>query len=61
MKVDLEDQVSGMRYTIHNASHTVIDVEVLDEDGTYRPIDETRTYIVAVTESSDTAVQPVCY
>ena len=43
-------QVSGMRYTIHTASHTVSDVEVLDEDGTYRPIDETRTYIVAVTE-----------
>ena len=43
-------QVSGIRYTVHTASHTVSDVEVLDEDGTYQPIDETQTYIVAVTE-----------
>ncbi|MCR4809740.1 MAG: bifunctional metallophosphatase/5'-nucleotidase [Prevotella sp.] len=43
-------QVSGMRYTIHTASHTVSDVEVLDANGTWQPIDETRTYTVGVAD-----------
>ena len=43
-------QVSGIRYTVHTVSHTVSDVEVLDEDGTYQPLDEAQIYIVAVTE-----------
>lgn len=40
-------QVSGIRYTIHTASHTVSDVEVMDANGTYQPIDADRKYTVA--------------
>ena len=42
--------VSGMRYTIHTASHTVSNVDVLDANGVYQPIDETSTYTVAVSD-----------
>lgn len=42
-------QVSGIRYTIHTASHTVSGVEVLDKaSGVYKPLDPVRTYSVAL-------------
>ena len=40
-------QVSGMRFTIHTASHTVSDVEVMDANGVYQPIDANQKYTVA--------------
>jgi 2',3'-cyclic-nucleotide 2'-phosphodiesterase (5'-nucleotidase family) len=43
-------QVSGMRYTIHTASHIVSDVEVMDTEGTYQPIVETQMYTVALSD-----------
>ena len=43
-------QCSGLRFTIHSKSHTVSDIEILQEDGTYVPIDMNRTYSVAVTD-----------
>ena len=43
-------QCSGLRFTIHSKSHTVSDIEILPEDGTYTPIDMNRTYSVAVTD-----------
>ena len=42
-------QCSGLRFTIHSKSHTVSDIEILQEDGTYQPIDMQRTYSVALT------------
>lgn len=42
-------QVSGMRFTIHSKSHRVSDIEILQEDGSYKPIDMHRTYSVAIT------------
>ena len=42
-------QCSGLRYTIHSKSHTVSDIEILQEDGSYAPIDMKRTYSVALT------------
>lgn len=42
-------QVSGLRFTIHSKSHRVSDIEILQEDGTYKPIDMQRTYSVALT------------
>ena len=42
-------QVSGLRFTVHSKSHTVSDIEILQEDGTYKPIDMQRTYSVALT------------
>ena len=42
-------QCSGLRFTIHSKSHTVSDIEILQEDGTYKPIDMQRTYSVALT------------
>ena len=42
-------QVSGLRFTIHSKSHTVSDIEILQEDGNYTPIDMNRTYSVALT------------
>ena len=42
-------QSSGLRFTIHSKSHTVSDIEILQEDGTYKPIDMQRTYSVALT------------
>lgn len=41
-------QCSGLKYTIHTASHTVTDVLVADDDD-YEPIDLDDTYTVAVT------------
>lgn len=41
-------QVSGIRFTVHTATKTVSDVEVLDkETGAYEPIDPARTYSIA--------------
>ena len=42
-------QCSGLRFTIHTKSHTVSDIEILQEDGTYAPLDMKRTYSVALT------------
>jgi 2',3'-cyclic-nucleotide 2'-phosphodiesterase (5'-nucleotidase family) len=42
-------QCSGLRFTIHSKSHTISDVEVLKEDGTYVPLDENHTYSVTMT------------
>jgi 2',3'-cyclic-nucleotide 2'-phosphodiesterase (5'-nucleotidase family) len=43
-------QVSGLRFTIHIKSHTVSDIEIQQEDGSYAPIDMQRTYSVALTD-----------
>ena len=41
-------QVSGIRFTVHTATRTVSDVEVLNkETGAYEPIDPARTYSIA--------------
>lgn len=41
-------QVSGLRFTIHAAEHTISDVEVLNkETNAYEPIDPEKTYTVA--------------
>lgn len=42
-------QCSGLRYTIHSKSHTVSDIEILQADGSYAPIDMQRSYSVALT------------
>ena len=42
-------QVSGLRFTIHSKSHRVSDIEILQADGSYKPIDMQRTYSVALT------------
>jgi len=42
-------QCSGLRFTIHSKSHTVSDIEILQADGKYAPIDMQRTYSVALT------------
>ena len=42
-------QCSGLRFTIHCKSHTVSDIEVEQEDGTYAPLDENHTYSVTMT------------
>ena len=42
-------QCSGLRFTIHSKSHTVSDIEILQEDGSYKPLDMQRTYSVALT------------
>ena len=42
-------QVSGLRFTIHSKSHRVSDIEILQADGTYKPIDMQRSYSVALT------------
>ncbi len=42
-------QCSGLRFTIHSKSHTVSDIEILQADGTYAPIDMQRNYSVALT------------
>ena len=42
-------QVSGIRFTLHTATHTITGVEVLDqESATYLPLDLQRDYAVAV-------------
>ena len=44
-------QVSGLRFTAHQLSHTVTDVEVYDEaTGTWQPIDPTQTYTIGTTD-----------
>ena len=43
-------QCSGLRFTIHSKSHRVSDVEVLQADGTYAPIDPKKTYTVGLTD-----------
>ena len=42
-------QCSGLRFTVHSKSHTVSDIEILQPDGSYAPIDMHRTYSVALT------------
>ena len=42
-------QCSGLRFTIHSKSHTVSNIEVLQEDGNYVPLDLNHTYSVALT------------
>ena len=43
-------QCSGLRFTIHCKSHTVSNIEVLKDDGTYAPLDENHTYSLALTD-----------
>jgi 2',3'-cyclic-nucleotide 2'-phosphodiesterase (5'-nucleotidase family) len=43
-------QCSGMRFTIHSKSHTVSDIEILQSDGSYVPLNLNRTYSVALTD-----------
>ena len=43
-------QVAGIRFTIHSKSHTVSDLQVQQDDGTYVPIDPKKTYSVALTD-----------
>jgi len=43
-------QCSGLRFTIHSSSHTVSDIAVLQDDGSYAPLDLKRTYSVALTD-----------
>ena len=42
-------QCSGLRFTIHSKSHTVSNIEVLQENGQYAPLDLHHTYSVALT------------
>ncbi len=42
-------QCSGLRFTIHCKSHRVTDIEVLQENGKYAPLDENHTYSVTMT------------
>ncbi len=42
-------QCSGIRFTVHSKKHTVSDVEILQADGSYAPINLKRTYSVALT------------
>ena len=41
-------QCSGIRFTIHSKSHTVSDIEIQQEDGSYAPLDLKRNYTVAL-------------
>lgn len=43
-------QVSGLKFTIHQASHTVSDVMVLGKDGNYEPIDLDCIYTVGTVD-----------
>ena len=42
-------QCSGLRFTIHSKSHKVSNIEILQEDGNYTPLDLNHTYSVALT------------
>lgn len=43
--------VAGLKYTIHTASHTVTDVQVLNcATETYEPLDDARTYTIGVSD-----------
>ena len=41
-------QCSGLRYTAHASDHTVSDVQVLQDDGSYAPLDPAGKYSVAL-------------
>jgi len=43
-------QCSGLRFTVHSKSHTVSNIEVLQENGQYAPLDLHHTYSVALTD-----------
>lgn len=43
-------QCSGLRFTIHSKSHRVSNIEVLQDNGTYAPLDENHTYSVTLTD-----------
>ncbi len=43
-------QCSGLRFVVHSKSHTVSDIEVLQADGSYAPLDLNHTYSVALTD-----------
>ncbi|MBQ8657150.1 MAG: bifunctional metallophosphatase/5'-nucleotidase [Prevotella sp.] len=43
-------QCSGVRFIVHSKSHTVSDIEVLQSDGSYAPLELNHTYSVAVTD-----------
>lgn len=42
-------QCSGLRFTVHTKRHTVSDIEIQQPDGSYQPIDQQKTYSVALT------------
>lgn len=42
-------QCSGLRFKIHSKSHTVSDIEILKDDGSYAPIEMNHQYSVALT------------
>ena len=42
-------QCSGLRFTVHSQSHQVSDIEVLQDDGSYAPLEINHSYSVAVT------------
>ena len=42
-------QCSGLRFTIHSKRHTVSDIEILQADGSYAPLNLNHTYSVALT------------
>ena len=43
-------QVSGIAFTIHNVSHKVSDVKVVDASGQYQPLDAAKTYTIATND-----------
>ncbi len=43
-------QVSGMRFTVRVADHTITSAEVMQPDGTYKPIDPTAVYTIGTTD-----------
>ena len=43
-------QCSGLRFVVHSKSHTVSDIEVLQADGSYAPLELNHTYSVALTD-----------
>lgn len=44
-------QVSGLRYTVHQISHAITDVEVYDDNlGTWQPINPADTYTIGTTD-----------
>jgi len=42
-------QCSGLRFTVHSQSHQVSDIEVLQDDGSYAPLEINHSYSVALT------------
>jgi 2',3'-cyclic-nucleotide 2'-phosphodiesterase (5'-nucleotidase family) len=47
-------QCSGLRFRVHSKSHTVSDIEVLQSDGTYAPLNPTANYTVGITDHNHT-------